>query len=193
MEITLPEPVGTGRMSLEECLRRRRSVREFSARPLTGQQIGQLLWAAQGISSPEGLRTAPSAGALYGLEIYVVTATGSYRYAPKAHELERQSEEDLRPALCRAALDQESVLAAGAVFVIAAVYDRLAGKYGDDRSVRYAHLEAGHAAQNLLLQATALGLGGVPMGAFRDDQIRKVLSLPAEESPLYLIPVGATR
>lgn len=193
MESTLPAPAGTGHMSLEECLRRRRSAREFSKRPLTEQQIGQLLWAAQGISSPEGLRTAPSAGALYGLEIYVVTGTGAYRYAPKTHELERQSEEDLRPALCRAALDQESVLAAGAVFVIAAVYDRLAGKYGDDRSVRYAHFEAGHAAQNLLLQATALGLGSVPMGAFRDEQVRKVLSLPAEESPLYLIPVGEAR
>lgn len=193
IEVTLPAPVRAGQMSLEESLRRRRSVREFSTRPLTEQQIGQLLWAAQGITSSDGLRTAPSAGALYGLEIYVVTASGFYRYAPKAHHLERQSEEDLRPALCRAALDQESILVAGAVFVIAAVYDRLAGKYGDDRSVRYAHLEAGHAAQNLLLQAVSLGLGAVPMGAFRDEQVQKVLSLPAEESPVYLIPVGVTR
>jgi SagB-type dehydrogenase family enzyme len=107
--------------------------------------------------------------------------------------LEIQSEEDLRPALCRAALDQESVLVAGAVFVIAAVYDRLAGKYGEERSVRYAHLEAGHAAQNLLLQGAALGLGSVPMGAFRDGQVQRVLSLPPEQSPLYLIPVGVRR
>jgi SagB-type dehydrogenase family enzyme len=193
MEVALPAPTRTGQMSLEECLRRRRSVREFSTRPLTEQQLGQLLWAAQGISGPEGLRTAPSAGALYGLEIYAATAEGFYRYVPEAHQLEIQSEEDLRPALCRAALDQESVLVAGAVFVIAAVYDRLAGKYGEERSVRYAHLEAGHAAQNLLLQGAALGLGSVPMGAFRDGQVQRVLSLPPEQSPLYLIPVGVRR
>lgn len=193
MEIPLPAPVRAGQMSLEEALHRRRSVREFSTSPLTEQQIGQLLWAAQGITGPEGLRTAPSAGALYGLEIYVATATGFYRYAPEAHQLERQSEEDLRPALCRAAFDQESVLGAAAVFVIAAVYARIAGKYGEARSVRYVHLEAGHTAQNLLLQAVALGLGSVPMGAFRDAQVHKVLALPAEQSPLYLIPVGATK
>jgi SagB-type dehydrogenase family enzyme len=193
VEIALPAPARAGQMSLEECLHRRRSVREFSTRPLTEQQLGQLLWAAQGISGPEGLRTAPSAGALYGLEIYAATAEGFYRYVPEAHQLEIQSEEDLRPALCRAALDQESVLVAGAVFVIAAVYDRLAGKYGEERSVRYAHLEAGHAAQNLLLQGAALGLGSVPMGAFRDGQVQRVLSLPPEQSPLYLIPVGVRR
>jgi SagB-type dehydrogenase family enzyme len=193
MEITLPAPLRAGRISLEEVLHRRRSVREFSPHPLTEQQIGQLLWAAQGITSSDGLRTAPSAGALYGLEIYVATSTGCYRYVPKGHQLEKQSEDDLRPGLCRAALDQESILGAGAVFVIAAVYARIAEKYGKERSVRYAHLEAGHAAQNLLLQAVALGLGGVPMGAFRDEQVQQVLALPADQSPLYLIPVGVAR
>jgi SagB-type dehydrogenase family enzyme len=193
MEIPLPAPARSSKVALEETLYRRRSVREFSARPLTEQQIGQLLWAAQGITSSDGLRTAPSAGALYGLEIYVVTSAGFYHYAPEGHQLERRSEDDLRPALCRAALDQESILGAGAVFVISAVYARIAAKYGKERGVRYAHLEAGHAAQNLLLQAVALGLGGVSVGAFRDEQVQNVLSLPADQSPLYLIPIGVPR
>jgi SagB-type dehydrogenase family enzyme len=192
VSIALPRPLQKGLASLEETLCRRRSVREFTDRPLTEGQIGQLLWAAQGITGPQGLRTAPSAGALYALEIYVATASGFYRYIPETHSLERLSVKDLRPALYRAALEQESVLAAAAVFVIAAVYHRLAMKYGEKRSVRYAHLEAGHAAQNLLLQAAALGLACVPVGAFRDDLVQAELSLPMEQSPLYLIPVGAS-
>jgi SagB-type dehydrogenase family enzyme len=188
--INLPAPARTGPMSLEESLYRRRSIREFSTQLLTEQQIAQLLWAAQGITDPDGLRTAPSAGALYGLAIYVATPEGFYRYAPETHHLETQSAEDLRRVLYRAAMEQESVLGAAAVFVIAAIYSRLATKYGEERSVRYAHLEAGHAAQNLLLQAVALGLASVPIGAFGDEEVHKALSLPAEQTPLYLIPVG---
>jgi SagB-type dehydrogenase family enzyme len=177
-------------MALEEALFRRRSVREFSSQPLTERQIGQLLWAAQGITNPEGFRTAPSAGALYALEIYVLTAAGVFHYLPEGHQLERQSADDVKPALHRAALEQESILTAGAVFVIAAIYGRLAEKYGKARSPRYAHLEAGHAAQNLMLQGVTLGLGSVPMGAFHDEQVQRALSLPAEQLPVYLIAVG---
>ena len=192
VKITLPPPVHKGLVSLEETLCRRRSVREFADKPVTEKQIGQLLWAAQGITDAQGLRTAPSAGALYALEIYVATANGFYRYIPESHRMERQSVEDLRQALYRAASEQESVLGAAAVIVIAAIYGRLAEKYGKERSTRYAHLEAGHAAQNLLLQATALGLASVPIGAFRDDQVQATLSLPLEHAPLYLIPVGVS-
>jgi SagB-type dehydrogenase family enzyme len=192
VKIALPRPLRKGLASLEETLCLRRSVREFADRPLTEQQIGQLLWAAQGITDPQGLRTAPSAGALYALETYVATANGFYRYIPESHRIERRSVEDLRPALHLAASEQEAVLGAAAVFVIAAIYNRLAEKYGEERSVRYANLEAGHAAQNLLLQATALGLASVPVGAFRDDLVQTTLSLPLEQSPLYLIPVGAS-
>jgi SagB-type dehydrogenase family enzyme len=180
-------------MSLEEALARRRSVREFSNKALSDQELSQLLWAAQGITHPEGLRTAPSAGALYPLELYVANAAGLYRYDPQRHELQRRSERDLRPSLCRAAQEQESVREAPVVFVITAIYARTAQKYGQDRSPRYAHLEAGHAAQNLLLQAVALGLGAVPVGAFHDDLVQKVLALPVEEQPLYLIPTGHAR
>ena len=190
-KITIPPAVRKGLLSLEEALCRRRSVREFTDRPLTDEQIGQLLWAAQGITDPQGLRTAPSAGALYALEVYVATANGFYKYIPESHRMERQSVKDLRHALYLAASEQESILGAAAVFVIVAIYSRLAEKYGEERSVRYAHLEAGHAAQNLLLQAAALGLASVPVGAFRDDQVKTALSLPPEQSPLYLIPVGA--
>lgn len=191
--VVLPPSARAGRMSLEEALARRRSVRELSHRPLSDQELSQLLWATQGITHPEGLRTAPSAGALYPLELYVATAGGCYHYDPRHHELRRHFEGDLRPALYRAALAQEPVLEAPAVFLIAAVYERTAQKYGEARSPRYVHLEAGHAAQNLLLQAVALGLGAVPIGAFQDAQVQKVVSLPAEQRPVYLIPVGHPR
>lgn len=189
----LPPPARSGRMSLEETLARRRSVREFSAQPLSQPELSQLLWAAQGITHAQGLRTAPSAGALYPLELYVATATGFYQYEPQNHQLHRRSQQDLRPALYRAALEQDAVLKAPAVFVFTAVYERTARKYGATRASRYVHLEAGHAAQNLLLQAVALGLGGVPIGAFNDVQVQQVLALPADQQPLYLIPVGHPR
>ena len=186
----LPEPVLVGRMSLEEALEQRRSIRAFASTPLTTARLGQLLWAAQGITDHRGFRTAPSAGGLYPLEVYVATAEGSYHYEPHGHRLLVLSQTDTRAALYQAALRQEAVRQAPAVFVITAVYERTAGKYGTERSPRYAHLEAGHAAQNLLLQAVALGLGAVPIGAFEDEAIQKVLGIPADHLPLYLIPVG---
>ena len=185
----LPPPVETGTVSLEQVLRRRRSVRQYDARLLSTQEISQLLWSAQGITSPEGLRTAPSAGALYPLELYVATADGLFHYEPAGHRLTRRSGGDSRPAMQQAAFHQEAVGQAPAVFVIAGVYARTASKYGT-RAERYVILEAGHAAQNLLLQAVALGLGAVPIGAFDDAGIRQALDLPSEYQPLYLIPVG---
>lgn len=190
--ITLPAPRQQGPLSLEEALARRRSVREYGPRPLTWEEIGQLLWAAQGITSPQGFRTAPSAGALYPLEVYVVLPEGVYHYLPQAHQLRRTAAGDRRAALGDAAVRQRPVYEAPAVFVIAGVYQRTAAKYGQ-RAERYVHLEAGHAAQNLLLQAVALDLGAVTIGAFYDDQVRAVLGLSADETPLYLIPVGAPR
>ena len=186
----LPTPATAGQVSVETALAQRRSVREFDARPLTDAELGQLLWAAQGITDQRGYRTAPSAGALYPLEIYVATAGGLYHYEPGQHALTVASRDDLRPALYQAALRQAAVGQAPAVFVIAAVYERTAVKYGAERSPRYVHLEAGHAAQNLLLQVVVLGLGAVPIGAFDDAGVQQALGLPAEQQPLYLIPVG---
>jgi SagB-type dehydrogenase family enzyme len=121
--------------------------------------------------------------------VYVATRQGAYHYVPQGHRVEALATDDLRPALQGVSLNQGAVGAAPAVFVVTGVYARTAGKYGD-RATRYVRLEAGHAAQNLLLQAVALGLGGVPIGAFDDPGVQRVLSLPADHEPLYVIPVG---
>ena len=191
--LQLPAPERKGLMSLEEALAARRSVREFRREPLTDRELSQLLWAAQGITSPDGKRAAPSAGALYPLEVWVATASGFFHYEPHQHRLTRHLERDLRPDIHRPALMQEAILQAPVVIVIAAVYERTAQKYGEQRTPRYVHMEAGHSAQNLLLEAVALGLGGVLIGAFNDREVERVLSLPADQKPLYLIPVGHPR
>jgi len=186
----LPEPRLEGDVSLEQTLKQRRSTREFSEQALTIEQIGQILWACQGITDPSGKRTAPSAGALYPLEVHVVTAEGVYHYLPEEHALEAQVLGDVREDLYATALKQEAIRDAPALIVISAVYERTTGKYGDIRGARYVHMEAGHAAQNVLLQAVALGLAAVPIGAFHDDEVGDVLRLPDDYEPIYLIPVG---
>lgn len=190
--INLPAYVQKGKMSLEEALKKRESVRSFSSRPLTKKELSQLLWAAQGMTRSWGGRVAPSAGALFPLEIYVVLKEGVFHYFPQKHSLVRTLEHDFRDVLAQAALGQQCLREAPAIFVIAAVYERTAQKYGN-RAERYVQMEAGHAGQNLLLQATALGLGAAPVGAFQDEQVRQILHLPVNHEPLYLIPVGAKK
>lgn len=185
----LPAPRPSGTVSLEEALAARRSIRDFTDEPLDLGQLSQLLWATQGVTAAWGGRTAPSAGALYPLEVYLATADGLSRYVPDGHRLEEITGADLRDELAGAALGQDPVADASAVFVITAVPARTEAKYGD-RALRYVQLEAGHACQNLLLEAVALGLGAVPIGAFDDEEIRTVLGLPADRLPLYLVPVG---
>jgi SagB-type dehydrogenase family enzyme len=186
----LPAPANRGRVSLEEALSQRRSVREYADTVLSDSQVSQLLWAAQGISGSGGLRTAPSAGALYPLELYLVTARGVFHYEPVSHALTAWRPGDRRDRLRRGALGQAALGAAPAVFVFTAVYARTAAKYGAARGTRYVHLEAGHAAQNLLLQAAALGLVAVPVGAFQDEAVQAALELPPDHDPIYLVPVG---
>jgi SagB-type dehydrogenase family enzyme len=186
----LPAPRKTHGLSLEEAIERRRSVREFSDVALTDAEHGQLLWAAQGVTHRTmGLRAAPSAGALYPLEAYLVTGSGVFHYEPRAHQLRQTVSGDVRKALSGAALRQEAVRDAPAVVVLAGVYERTAKKYGA-RAERYVLMEAGHAAQNLLLQAVSLGLAAVPIGAFDDDEVQRLLNLPKNHRPLYLLPVG---
>lgn len=194
--IRLPAPRQDGTVSVEEALRLRRSVRAFAARPLSLQAAAQLLWAAQGTSDPvEGKRTAPSAGATYPLELLLVAGNvaglqpGIYRYRSGGHELVRLVAGDRRGQLAAAALRQAWLAEAPAVVVIAAVYQRTAGRYGQ-RAERYVHMEAGHAGENLYLQAVALGLATVTVGAFDDDAVRQVLGLGRDETPLALMPVG---
>lgn len=193
--ITLPAPAVMGKQSLEALLAQRRSVREYPDAALSLAQIGQLLWAAQGITHVGGYRTAPSAGALYPLELYVVAsrvdglANGIYHYQPKDHALVKTTDADVREALAEAALSQSSVEQAAAVIVFTAVYARTAKKYGK-RAARYVHIEVGHAAENLFLQVESLGLATVVVGAFHDTEVSKVLHLPKVQEPLLLMPIG---
>ncbi len=190
--IKLPAPVHKGKMSLEETLKKRESVREFSSQPLKPEELSQLLWALQGTTRDWGGRTAPSAGALFPLEIYVVLQEGVFHYWQRDHQLIRIMNQDLRAELAAAALGQDCVREAPVVFVIAAHYERVSRKYGS-RAERYVKMEAGHAGQNLLLQAVSLGLGAVPVGAFHDERVQKVINLPSGHEPLYLIPAGRKR
>ncbi len=197
--VQLPESSLSGPVSLEEALAQRRSIRGFSDHPVTLAEIGQLLWAAQGITEPRrGLRTAPSAGATYPLEIVVIVgraeglAPGVYRYAPGRHALTPLLQDDQRQSLTRAALNQSALLQAPVTFAVTAVHARTESRYGQ-RATRYVDMEAGHAAQNLSLQAVALGLGSVVIGAFDDQDVAALLDLPPGEAPLYLIPVGRPR
>jgi len=193
--VTLPEPRLKSEVSLEETLLKRRSVREYANLPLTLDNVSQLLWSAQGITAEWGGRTAPSAGGLYPLEVYLVVgsvenlAPGVYKYRPERHDLVKVRDGDVREELANAALGQTWVKEGAVDIVIAAVYERTTKKYGD-RGVRYVHMEAGHAAQNIYLQAAALNLGMVTVGAFYDDSVKDILGMAGNEAPLYVIPVG---
>jgi len=190
----LPEANHDGKMSLEKAILERRSVREFKDAPLTLAEVSQLLWAAQGMTSPSGYRTLPSAGALYPLEIFVLAgkvdglSPGVYRYRPKNHEIEKRGEGDRRADLCTAAFNQPSIRGAPAVLVISAVFERTTSKYGD-RGIRYVHMESGNASQNISLEAVSLGLGTVVIGAFNDNAVKSVVGMSAEE-PLLIMPIG---
>ncbi len=193
--ITLPEVRRQGPTSVERALADRRSRRRYADEPLPLSEAAQLLWAAQGVTHAKGLRTAPSAGALYPLEVYLVAGMvtglepGLYRYEPEGHRLTPRLEGDLRAALSQKALEQSWVADAPALLVITAVVRRSARKYGR-RAERYALIEAGHAAQNVYLQAEALGLATVIVGAFQDAPLARVLELPRGEQPIGLMPVG---
>ncbi len=193
--IQLPEPRHDGEVSVEHALQMRRSVRSYADDPLDISDISQILWSTQGITSPRGFRTAPSAGALYPLELYLIAGNiislppAIYRYKPKDHSLLRIVSGDRRAELSHAALRQGSIRKAPAVLLFCAVYERTTGKYGQ-RGVRYVHMEVGHAAQNACMQAIALGLNTVVIGAFRDTEVKKIADLAAEEQPQYFVPIG---
>ncbi|MFP4343172.1 MAG: SagB/ThcOx family dehydrogenase, partial [Anaerolineales bacterium] len=194
--IALPEPRVDSEISVEATLNNRRSVREYSDAPLTLSEVGQLLWAAQGITGDnQRYRAAPSAGALYPLELYVAAGnvedltSGVYRYRPQSHALIPVVEGDAGAALARAALGQAWIEDGAVVLAFAAVYERTTQKYGA-RGRQYVHMEVGHAAQNVYLQAEALGLGTVTVGAFDEGEVRRATGMANDEVPLYLMPVG---
>ena len=193
-EIELPAPRLDGPMSLEAAIAARRSVRAYRPDDLSLEEIGQLLWAAQGITGDRPFkRAAPSAGGRCPLEFYVCRHDGVWHYRPKGHRLELHLAEDVRPALVDAAWGQKFLAQAPVVFAISGVFARTTSRYGERGRLRYVPMDVGHAAQNLLLQAVALGLASVPVGAFDDAAVARVLHLPEEEEPLYLLPVGRPR
>ena len=193
--IELAQPKTESGFSLEAALEQRRSIRSFKDEPVSLAAVSQLLWAAQGITHGSGYRTAPSAGALYPLEVYVVAgnvaglAPGIYHYRTRQHVLVEITAGDHRQTLYRHALRQTAISNAPLSFVIAGIPERTTGKYGD-RGRRYVSMEAGHAAQNLCLQAVALELGSVVIGAFSDREVGKMLQLGKEGVVLSIIPVG---
>lgn len=189
--IELTPPDLDGGETLNAVLERRRSMRSFDPRPLSVEEISQLLWAAQGVTSERGgLRTAPSAGATFPLELHLVVPEGVFRYLPGKHRVERLDDEDRRGELAAASLGQRFVAAAPAVFVIGGVVAKTAGRYGE-RAELYVAQESGAAAQNLLLQAEALGLAAVWVGAFDDARVTRLARLPRGATPYAVIPVGA--
>jgi len=198
----LPAPQLDGAMSVEAALTSRRSRRNFRDEALSSQQLSQLLWAAYGVTLPDdnpnlrgGLRTTPSAGATYPLEIYAVVglvdgiAPGVYRYLPAEHKLVRIVEGDVRAELSVAAVGQRMVREAPVSIFYSAVFERTTSTYGE-RGIMYVYMEVGHSAQNVYLQAEAMGLGTCAIGAMIDDDVRELLNLPDDEVPLYLMPVG---
>ena len=193
--IALPEPDLKGRQTLERTVMRRRSIREFAPGAMSVAELGQLLWAAQGVSDPSGLRTAPSAGALYPLELYAIVGgsgdleAGIYHYLPRRHGLELVAQGDFRAEFAAAALMQDWTARASLVLIVAAAFARTTVKYGE-RGRRYVAIEAGHAVQNVYLQAVALGLGATEVGAFGDDAVARLVGLPSGEEPVTSVVVG---
>jgi SagB-type dehydrogenase family enzyme len=194
----LPPPRREGDMALERALWQRRSIREFAAQLLAITEVGQLLFAAQGITDPRGLRTSPSAGALYPLELRLAVghvpglAAGVYRYDPRRHELVLSANGDRRHDLATQAFGQTWLGEGAVILVVAAVYERMTSKYGK-RGERYVHIEVGHVVQNVYLQAAALGLAATEVGAFDDAGVHSVAALAADEAPLALIALGTRR
>jgi len=204
--IKLPSPQLKGKVSLEETILRRRAVRRYRREPLDLSQLSQILWSAQGITGTREFRAAPSAGATYPLEIFVFVGkqgvidseakqapeelqAGIYHYEADSHSLSLHKPADLRPDLARATLDQEFIIDAPVDIVICALYHRTSYRYGR-RGERYVHIEVGHVGENIHLQAVALGLATVEVGAFHDEEVRKVLEVEEQIKPLYIMPLG---
>ena len=193
--ISLPKPDVSHGKPLNLTLKSRRSQRRFSKESISLSQLSQLLWSAQGVTHFFGFRTAPSAGAIYPLEIYIVVnnveqlSQGIYHYIPRAHKLEIIILGDYANQLYQAASRQSSIKKAAATFIITAEIKRTEKKYGQ-RAKRYAHIEAGSAAQNIYLQATSLQLGTVFVGTFKDKEVLQLMKLPMDYEPLGLMPVG---
>ena len=200
----LPSPQTDGNISVEKALAKRRSRRDFVDKAISAEELSQILWAAYGITQPEpnrsslrgGLRAAPSAGALYPFEIYLIVGkvngieTGVYKYVSEEHKIVRTIDKDLREELSAAALNQDYIKKAPVTIFYSAIYSRMTEKYGDRGRDRYVCMDLGHSAQNIYLQAEALNIGTCAIGSFSDNRVSEILQLPEEEEPLYIMPIG---
>jgi SagB-type dehydrogenase family enzyme len=187
--IKLPSPRYDSEVSIEKALLERRSIRSYKEEPLTLHELSQILWAAQGITETKrGLRTAPSARALFMVEVYVLLGNvtnlpmGAYKYQPQGHELIKMADGDKKAELFKA-VGQASIKNAPAVLVFSGLSEKT-------QRPPWMYLEAGHAAQNVYLQAVSLKMGGVVMAGFKDEDVRKVLNLSEKEQPIYIMPIG---
>jgi len=188
MDILLPKPILKGSKSLEECIYERESVRSYGEKPIEIEKISQILWATQGKKGNK--RTVPSAGATYPLEIYVtIKDKGYFHYNYTKHILEIITDKDLSKKLAEASWNQHFITEVYFNIIICAIFGRTTERYGQ-RGVRYVHIEVGHCAQNIHLEAVALGLCSVPIGAFDDEKVKEVLGLKKNIEPLYIIPIG---
>jgi len=197
--IALPAPEQVVTSSVDQALRQRRSIRSYSDRPLSIEQLSYLLWASTGIQRRARnfeFRTAPSAGALYPIETYVVVNNvenvpqGLYHYSIKQHTLEELQTGDISQAITTAAMGQRICSQAAAVFIWTAVFQRTKWRYRD-RAYRYIYLDAGHIAQNLALSATSLGLGSCQIGALFDEEVNEIVGVDGiEESTIYMTVAG---
>lgn len=205
--VRLPLPTTMSNMTVEEAVLRRRSIRDYTEDPVKLEHLSMILWACYGVTDPQyGLRSSPSAGATYPLEIYVVVGersvaisngaflkAGVYKYDPHSHTLLLVKKGDVRSELAVAALGQDWVRKAPLSVVIAAVFERTTRVYSERGRERYVPMEVGHAGQNVYLMATALGYGTVAVGAFSDSGVKAILGLRQEETPMYIMPVGVPR
>jgi len=193
--IKLPEPNLKGMMSLEEAIMKRRSIRDLKDESITLEELSQILWAAQGITSKDGKRTVPSAGMTYPLEVYILVRRvngmnpGIYHYNPSYHDLNSIKVGNYSDELKQAAFNHVSISEGGITIAITADFSRTTSSFGE-RGERYVYLEAGHCAQNIYLQVTALNMGSVVVGSFNDQEVQKALSLPENHKPIYIIPIG---
>jgi SagB-type dehydrogenase family enzyme len=198
--ISLPQPKHKGSVSVEEAIFKRKSVRSYENTPLTIEEVSQLLWAAGGITV-DGVtgptRAYPSAGAVYPLEIYLVAGNvegiepGIYKYDWEKNSLLVVKKGDLRDDLATACMGQRMLASAPATIVITMFPAKVKGAYGQRGVERYVSMDAGHLGENIHLEAEALGLGTVMVGAFRDKDVSDVLGIGStDEVPIYMMPVG---
>lgn len=202
--ISLPAPRLDSDFSIEEVMLKRRSHRNFVKSAISIEDLSQVLWAAYGITKPDnsreifrgGMRTAPSAGATFPLEVYAIAGKvnglekGVYRYIADGHKLVKVIDEDIRTELAKAAINQEMIEDAPASLFFSAVFERTMQRYGDRARERYVCMEMGHVAQNVYLQLEAMGMGTCAVGAFNDSKVSEVMNLPEGEEPLYIMPIG---